>query len=179
MAALTLGHTLGLVPKAHLLIDAAGEYRTEAADNPTERYFDDVVISRQTVQGWLPIIVMGKVNGRPITEMPKTRLRAEFKRIASTLLENSLGLTDVEILYDDGSDQAALIDFGNVYRAPQTERACGISSEVAHTIYPLYTVFSKNDTSLFGVKEVEAVQAIMDSEGLDGLSKMLTTKKEV
>lgn len=178
----------GLTPKLTMLVDAAQEYRSELSmyggSFRPRREFENVIIPRVNGGGEYPVIVMDKVNARPLRAMPEDVLLQQFDEILAFALENKLEFGDVEPVYDADAGGIKIIDVGGIarvqlnrymqtYDGRQKDLYPGMPDNVlerATIIGSVLNSFIDMDGRLISIQEVAK---IMTSGDLDGFHQLL------
>lgn len=120
-AALEMLGREGVAPRPVALIDAALEHRYQ---NPhlhhrAPLFGGNLEIPRVASSGHLPVIVTELQDVGPITELPAEKLVGEFDRFALAALKHRLLFEDCEFLHDRRTEQAIVIDVGEVFHVEE------------------------------------------------------------
>lgn len=103
----------GLAPKPYLLVDSAREFRANSGHTNS---FGDVQIPRLDEGGHLPIIVMDKINAKPLdtlTDQQRIEAFDTFLEVGSRL---DLSFGDTEFVVDGDTGRVVVIDAGGIGR---------------------------------------------------------------
>lgn len=173
----------GVAPKLHALIDAGMEHRLENRPLPARNDLEDVAIPRIDSHSELPVLVMDKVEGMDISEVPSASIQTEcFKQVSMAALKHGLCFGDTQILYEPSSKSAKVIDAGGIYVMNVTNQR--MLNNIDGTTSDMYPGVSDQDVKTatimrlvlyhFGVwVDVGNAIDILKESGLDGFTDLL------
>ena len=113
IGALQTLHNEGLAPKPYVLIDSAREFRTNSGHTNS---FGDVRVPRIDEGGHLPIIVMDKINAKPLDTLTDEQRIAAFDTFLEVGSRLDLSFGDTEFIVDGDTNRVVVIDTGGIAR---------------------------------------------------------------
>lgn len=169
--ALQLLSEAGLAPRVHLFVDAGQKYRLDEKHyDYTDKGFEDIQIPRQNSGKELPVLIMDKVDAKPLEEADPILLADGFCQTAEVFMRENINSMDSEAMIDKQTGRVIFLDAGDLSQAP-FDRNETPDIKIQREAYVLRDVIL-----LFGLTRVEGkIQSAYKQNGLEGLREFIVS----
>jgi hypothetical protein len=158
----------GLAPKLHLFVDAGEEYRLDRkAYDYTTFGFEDVQIPRQNSGRELPIMVMDKVEVKPLKEAEPSKFIEGFCKAVDVFIKENIVSWDAEVGVDGSTGNIIILDVGELSQKPFDEVLATQQTRLDHDMEILSRLaidfrFSQNTDQIQDAYRQGGVEAVRD-----------------
>jgi hypothetical protein len=123
----------GLAPKLHLMVDAGKDFRLNMR-GARPNSFSDIQVPRINEEDALPIIVMDKINAKPLDTLTDDQRIAAFDTFLEAGSRLDLAFGDTEFIVDGDTDRVVVIDTGGIRR--DGYKKYGVDDDPTYDHYP-------------------------------------------